>query len=82
MMERYHCLSSFPKSQNPENNISMSPWYSDDRSEIREELTIYYTNSFGGIDFSVSTNLYEDYFFSNLNSELQNTLKKINLLLF
>ena len=34
--------------------------------EIREKVFIYYTNSFGGIDFSVSTNLYEDYFFSNL----------------
>ena len=69
-------LDSFPKSQNPENNISMSPWYGDDRSGNQRKVFIYYTNSFGGIDFSVSTNLYEDYFFSNLNSELQKYFEK------
>ena len=47
-------LDSFPKSQNPENNISMSPWYGDDRSGNQRKVFIYYTNSFGGIDFFIS----------------------------
>ena len=54
----------------------MSPWYGDDRSGNQRKVFIYYTNNFGGIDFSVSTNLYEDYFFSNLNSELQKYFEK------
>ena len=69
-------LDSFPKNQNPQNNISMSPWYGDDRSGNQRKVFVFYKNEFSGIDYSISTNLYEDYFYSNLSSELLKYFEK------
>ena len=63
-------LDSYPKSPSPENNISMQSWYGDDRSANQRKIFLYYQNTFEGMEYSLSTNLYEKYNFSNINSEL------------
>ena len=49
----------------PESNISLQPWSGKDRGPNQNKLFIFHSGSLSSFDYSVSTNLYEDYNFSD-----------------
>ena len=58
-------LDSYPRMPTPESNISLQPWSGKDRGPNQNKLFIFHSGSLSSFDYSVSTNLYEDYNFSD-----------------
>ena len=56
-------LDSYPKNPSPESNISTRLWTGGDRNANQRKIFIYKSGQLGSTNYSLSTNLYEDYNF-------------------
>tara|TARA_Y100001949_G_scaffold31110_1_gene24239 strand:- start:7021 stop:8913 length:1893 start_codon:yes stop_codon:yes gene_type:complete len=58
-------LDSYPLNPSPESNMSLMPWVGKDRTANSRKLFISKNWMTDGMNFSISTNLYEKYNFAN-----------------
>ena len=65
-------LDSYPKKPSPESNISTNLWIGGDRNANQRKIFIYKSGQLGLTNYSLSTNLYEDYNFDGEGTMLNN----------
>lgn len=58
-------LDSYPKSPSPDSNISTKLWVGKDKFANQRKIFIYNSGNLGSLNYSFSTNLYEEYNFQN-----------------
>ena len=69
-------LDSYPKNPSPESNISTRLWTGGDRNANQRKIFIYKSGQLGSTNYSLSTNLYEDYNFDGEGITLNNYFNK------
>ena len=69
-------LDSYPKNPSPESNISTRLWTGGDRNANQRKIFIYKSGQLGSTNYSLSTNLYEDYNFDGAGITLNNYFNK------
>lgn len=65
-------LDSYPKKPSPESNINTNLWIGGDRNANQRKIFIYKSGQLGLTNYSLSTNLYEDYNFDGEGTILNN----------
>ena len=75
--DQYESIVRFiPKKPSPESNISTNLWIGGDRNANQRKIFIYKSGQLGLTNYSLSTNLYEDYNFDGEGTILNNYFNK------